>query len=317
MALRNFLNHSDSTPNKRHIPSQEIYYEYDLDVLFGSDMPKVIIKKGGHKSSENSREICPNFGDGLIARLKKVLNCVKGGKQEKKNETVVKEIVKKNNEENLISIAAGAICEEDEFIFFFKFNHEHFVFSIFFDTKELQMTSTTETKKNFDSSKKVFEDLTKTFLKKTPLENKNEKIEDFLPDNVAKELANNPINVGVKRPREDDDAGYNECFPELDLPSLEDLKNYREKHGISIKEAAMKSYADKKHHEQKKTKNKKKHMENEAIKIKQVLFKSFCLDFCLDDARKRSTNRLICFLIKNLTYISIEAYTFKNIYLYF
>lgn len=157
------------------------------------------------------------------------------------------------------------------------------------------MTTTTETKKNFDSSKKVFEDLTKTFLKKTPLENKNEKIEDFLTDNFAKELANNPINVGVKRPREDDDAGYNECFPELDLPSLEDLKNYREKHGISIKEAAMKSYADKKHHEQKKTKNKKKHMENEAIKIKQVLFKSFFLDFCLDDARKRSTNRLICF----------------------
>lgn len=74
-----------------------------------------------------------------------------------------------------------------------------------------------------------------------------------------------------KRPRDDEDTGYSECFPELELPSLEELKTYRELHGITIKEAAMKSFADKKHYEQKKTKNKKKQIEKDAVKIKQVI----------------------------------------------
>lgn len=79
-----------------------------------------------------------------------------------------------------------------------------------------------------------------------------------------------PSKSSNKRSREEDDSGYLECFPEVELPSLEDLKNYREKHGISIKDAALQSYADKKHYEEKKNKNKKKQIEKDTIKIKQV-----------------------------------------------
>ena len=131
---------------------------------------------------------------------------------------------------------------------------------------------------NLDNSKKIFDDLKKTFQDQKSKENEIEKhliSEKF--SNNANFFGNTDLTESLlpnmssnKRPREEDDAGYLECFPEVELPSLEDLKQYREKHGISIKEAAQKSFADKKQYEQKKSKNKKKQLEKDAVKIKQV-----------------------------------------------
>ena len=80
-----------------------------------------------------------------------------------------------------------------------------------------------------------------------------------------------PSKISNKRPREDEDSGYLECFPEVELPSLEELKNYRETHGISIKQAAQQSFADKKQYELKKSKNKKKQTEKDAMQIQKVI----------------------------------------------
>ena len=127
-----------------------------------------------------------------------------------------------------------------------------------------------------DASKKVFDDLKKTFqsqnIKEDELANHLSQEKNLL-SNGGFPLPNDtilPSKSSNKRPREDEDSGYLECFPEVELPSLEELKNYREQHGISIKEAAQQSFADKKHYEQKKNKNKKKQTEKDALKIKQV-----------------------------------------------
>lgn len=150
-----------------------------------------------------------------------------------------------------------------------------FAFSIFQDVKPSVLPNKAEAQNN-ENSKKIFDDLTKTFKTQNI---KEDEIERNTQDKTL--LSNNgfrlpqdltlPAIPSNKRPREEDDGGYGECFPEVELPSLEELKNYREKHGISIKEAALQSYADKKHYEQKKNKNKKKQLEKDAVKIKQVL----------------------------------------------
>lgn len=114
----------------------------------------------------------------------------------------------------------------------------------------------------------------------------------MLPDLLSSEQLDISKTTHSNKRLREEDIGYDECFPELDLPSLEELKNYREKHGISIKEAAKKSFADKKHYEEKKNKNKKKHLEQEAMKIKQVFFFYHFLNklLFLDVARKRLEN---------------------------
>lgn len=117
LALRNFLNNKEN-PNenaKRKISINDIYYEYDLDVLFGNDMPKVIIKKS-KKNKENTREICPEISEGLLIKMKKVLTYVKNKSQkmvEEKKEILTQNSNNKNekaiatlnkNNTNLISI---------------------------------------------------------------------------------------------------------------------------------------------------------------------------------------------------------------------
>ena len=153
--------------------------------------------------------------------------------------------------------------------------------SIFLDIKK-EKIHVDETKQP-ETFKKIFEDLKKTFQDENLKENELEKLKrldkssmladvDFsIPEPI---LGNKPLN---KRPRDDDDSGYGECFPEVELPSLEELKIYREKHGISIKEAALKSFADKKQYELKKGKNKKKQLEKDAVKIQEVKNKNFLL----------------------------------------
>lgn len=106
LALRNFLNNKDN-PNensKRKIPINDIYYEYDLDVLFGNDMPKVIIKKS-KKNKEDTREICPEISESLLFKMKKVLTYVKSKSQKMIEEK--KEISTQNsNAKNEKSISA-------------------------------------------------------------------------------------------------------------------------------------------------------------------------------------------------------------------
>ena len=86
-------------------------------------------------------------------------------------------------------------------------------------------------------------------------------------------LANSEITLDntnkLKRLRNNDD--YDECYPEVDLPSLEELKKHRELKGITIEQAAEQSYLDKKHYLDKKSKIKKKQDQKELDKIQKVI----------------------------------------------
>lgn len=68
---------------------------------------------------------------------------------------------------------------------------------------------------------------------------------------------------------ENDD--YGECYPEMELPTLEELKKEREAKGMSIKEAAEKSYLDKARYLKRKEKWKKKGRGDDLDKIRKVL----------------------------------------------
>ena len=123
MSLRNFLINGDLNDAKRKKnPIEDIHYEYDLDDIFGNDLPKIIIRKP-KKQKEKYNEIIPNTNENLIEKMKKIMSYVKNksGKQRdiQKNENLVKnnqersQTLTKNNA-NLISIA-DEIYEDDEF----------------------------------------------------------------------------------------------------------------------------------------------------------------------------------------------------------
>ena len=127
LAIHNVLKHeySNNETLRRKIPIEDVHYEYDLDTLFGNEMPKVIIRSS-KASKEKIKDIDAEIDEELITQMKKVMAYVKNKpskRRDDKNEEVkalnndkIQPIPVKNNT-NLISMGAE-MDEEDEYSLF-------------------------------------------------------------------------------------------------------------------------------------------------------------------------------------------------------
>jgi len=124
LSIHNVLKNEYSDSLRRKIPIEDVHYEYDLDVLFGNEMPKVIIRSS-KSAKEQTRDINAEIDDELINKMKKFMAYVKNKpmkrKEEEKNQefktTATNEKTQPNsikNNTNLISIA-DEMNEDDEF----------------------------------------------------------------------------------------------------------------------------------------------------------------------------------------------------------
>lgn len=115
------------------------------------------------------------------------------------------------------------------------------------------------------NSSSIFQNLTSSMDQRLEVEEKesiNEKASNL---NIPK--SNNSKKIML----ENDD--YGECYPEMELPTLEDLKKEREAKGMSIKEAGEQSYLDKARYLKRKEKFRKKGKGDELDKIRKVNIK--------------------------------------------
>ena len=124
MAMQNVLLKNNEDLKRKKIPIEDIHYEYDLDNIFGNDMPKVIIRKS-KKPKENFQMICPGIKENVMNQMKKVMAYVKNKPSRKFNEKTEESKISGNqkiaanvikNNANLLSIA-DEMNEDDEFIF--------------------------------------------------------------------------------------------------------------------------------------------------------------------------------------------------------